>query len=147
MGSNLGNREEILNGAFFALKTIDPMAQISSFYENEAWGGVALHPFLNAVCQLSTGLSPEELLVRLQTIENAFGRERVVKWGDRTLDLDILLFGDLHINSETLQVPHHGIWNRESVMIPLKELVGEDELMRLKTSHSTGFLKKNCDNF
>lgn len=133
MGSSQGNSKNILQGAFFALQTIDPNARVSEFYKNAAWGGVAKNTFYNAVCEMHAEHSPEDFLHMLHTIEKAFGRTRHTKWDDRTLDLDILFFGDLTIQTETLQIPHAGVWDRESVQVPLRQLVDEKTLNFLRS--------------
>lgn len=128
MGSSQGNSKNILQGAFFALQTIDSDARMSALYENAPWGGVAKNTFYNAVCEMHVEHSAEEFLHILHTIEKAFGRTRHAKWDDRTLDLDILFFGDLVMHTETLQIPHSGVWERESVQVPLRQLVDAQTL-------------------
>lgn len=130
MGSSIGNKKDIIQAAFVALQTMDQNARLSVLYENEAWGGVAKNTFVNAVCELHTELSPQNFLEYLHTIEKAFGRTRMQKWEDRTLDLDILFFGTEKIQTPTLTIPHPGIMERESVLVPLKNLIGNDMFMK-----------------
>ena len=88
----------------------------------EPYGGVEQDDFLNACLLLKTLLSPEELLERLHEIEKGAHRERIVRWGPRTLDLDILLYDDLVMENEDLIIPHIEIHLREFVLKPLSEI-------------------------
>ncbi len=81
--------------------------------------------YLNAVAALNTGLSPLELLAALQNLENQHYRQRAERWGARTLDLDLLLFGDEIIDLPELTVPHPGLYERNFVLYPLAELLAE----------------------
>lgn len=94
----------------------------SSLYRSEPWGGVPQPPFLNAVLAVETEMPAEVLLDLCQGIELAAGRERKVHWGARTLDIDILLYGDEEYDSERLKVPHPYMTQREFVLAPLAEL-------------------------
>jgi 2-amino-4-hydroxy-6-hydroxymethyldihydropteridine diphosphokinase len=88
-------------------------------------GDAAGDDFLNSAAELATELAPRELLQRLQEIENQFGRERTLRWGPRTLDLDLILYGDVVIDEPDLQVPHPACWYRRFVLDPLAELAPE----------------------
>lgn len=79
--------------------------------------------YINAVAVLETSLGPEALLGALQTLEQAHGRVRMARWGPRTLDLDLLLYGDLEVSGENLTIPHPGLYDRNFVLYPLAELV------------------------
>ena len=94
----------------------------SSLYESEPMGPQDQPDYVNAVVRLRTALSPEALLGSLQTIEQRHGRQRTRHWGARTLDLDILLYGELQIAGPRLQIPHPGIAVRSFVLYPLAEL-------------------------
>ncbi len=126
VGSNLGNRR-----AYYQ-KAIDLMAGLpqtsivrgSSLYESEPIGE-AKNWYVNGVVELETGLSPQQLLSRLQKIESALGRKRTAltkKWGSRTIDLDILLFDKYVVNEEQLKIPHPEMHRRRFVLLPLSEL-------------------------
>ena len=125
LGSNLGDRRRTLEGAIAALGTTRGVTvrKVSSFHETEPVGGPpGQGMFLNAAAVLETTLDPLELLHTLQQIEERFGRVRTVRWGERTLDLDILLFGDQIIDTPELTVPHPGLRVRRFVLEPLAEV-------------------------
>ena len=124
LGSNLGDKETYLNQA---VKSVDEtrgcqVEKVSSYLVTEPYGGVEQDDFLNACLCLKTYLSPEELLKRLHEIEQDAHRERIVRWGPRTLDLDILLYDDLILETEELILPHMDMENREFVLKPLCEI-------------------------
>ncbi len=125
LGSNLGDRRAALEGAIAALgKTRGVLVQkVSSFHETEPVGGPpGQGMFLNAVAAVDTILDPFQLLSVLQEIETRFGRVRTVPWGERTLDLDLLLFGDWIIDTPRLFVPHPRFAIRRFVLEPLVEI-------------------------
>ncbi|KXT76556.1 2-amino-4-hydroxy-6-hydroxymethyldihydropteridine diphosphokinase [Streptococcus sp. DD12] len=127
LGSNMGNRLATLEGAYEKLANL-PQTQLlgqSSYYETKAWGMTDQADFINAVCLLETQLTPEQLLEACQTIEADFGRKRLVHWGPRTLDIDILLYDDLILDKERLRLPHPYIKVRPFVLVPLLELAPE----------------------
>lgn len=123
MGSNLEAPAEQLREALKALGQLPltSLSGVSSFYVSDS-----LLPgqprYTNAVAALDTALEPLALLDALQTIENGQGRERLERWGPRTLDLDILLFGDRLIDEPRLKVPHYHMQARAFVLYPLAEL-------------------------
>jgi 2-amino-4-hydroxy-6-hydroxymethyldihydropteridine diphosphokinase len=126
LGSNLGKSQAQLLSALMAIREIadTQVTKVSSFYRSSPMGPKDQPDYLNAVAQISTGLAPQALLTALQKIENQHGRERKgERWGPRTLDLDILLFGKQKIQTDTLTIPHIGIANREFVLVPLFEIV------------------------
>ena len=98
------------------------MEKLSSYLVTKPYGGVEQDDFLNACLMLKTLLSPEELLARLHEIEQAAHRERIIHWGPRTLDLDILLYDDLILETEDLVIPHPGMHLRDFVLKPLREI-------------------------
>ncbi|WP_340153253.1 2-amino-4-hydroxy-6-hydroxymethyldihydropteridine diphosphokinase [uncultured Marivirga sp.] len=123
LGSNLGNREEILNQAIAALeKKGVTLVSKSSVYETAAWGKTDQQAFLNQVLQVKTEYSPKKLLGVIQQIELELGRVRKVKWGERLIDIDILYYHDQVINQAGLAVPHPGIPERRFTLIPLVEI-------------------------
>ncbi len=121
LGSNLNNPLAQLKQAVSSLRKFANF-QISSFYGSKPLGPQDQPDYVNAVACFETELSPIEVLNKLQKIENEQGRVRLRRWGERTLDLDILLFGKKVIKSDRLTVPHYDMKNREFVIVPLYEL-------------------------
>lgn len=121
LGSNLGEPLLQLRQAFLHLQQMPKthVGRSSPLYQNPAIGPGAQPDYLNAVVELDTELTPHELLAELQRIELLQGRRRDQRWGARTLDLDILLYGDTIIDSPTLQVPHPRMLQRNFVLHPL----------------------------
>ncbi len=124
MGSNEGNRVKNLQRALAFLNN-DPgirILKVSSFYETEPWGGVEQSPFINIVVKIDSTLKADELLKSCQTVENQLGRKRLVHWGPRIIDVDILMLGDIRITDEKLTIPHPYMEEREFVLAPLREI-------------------------
>ena len=124
LGSNVGNRERNLFYAYDRIVTIKGVKPIklSRFYETAPVGGPIQPMFLNAVLSIKTAISPFRLLEHCQRIETLMGRVRRVKWGPRTIDIDILLYGDKIINRDDLEIPHPLIHTRLFVLEPLVEI-------------------------
>lgn len=124
VGSNMGDRKKYLEDGIEALKAHPLMkhVKVSELIETAPYGGVEQADFLNAAIGLETLLDPEALLEVLHEIENAAGRKRTLRWGPRTLDLDILFFDKLVYESETLVIPHPDLHNREFVLKPLSNI-------------------------
>ncbi|WP_431687040.1 2-amino-4-hydroxy-6-hydroxymethyldihydropteridine diphosphokinase [Hahella sp. NBU794] len=125
LGSNLSQPEQQLRQALKALEDISgvQLLQASSLYRSAPLGAPDQPWYVNAVAQLETSLEPLDLLRELQTIENNQGRVRQgERWTPRTLDLDLLLFGDETLNSEVLTVPHYAMHERNFVIFPLAEI-------------------------
>ncbi len=124
LGSNIGEREENLLAAINHLHTHTniEVENISSIYETDPVGYEEQDQFLNMVIEVKTSLSQFELLEICQNIEKNLGRKRDIRWGPRTIDLDILLFNHENINSEQLTVPHPRMHERAFVIIPLLEI-------------------------
>lgn len=124
LGSNLADPQRQLQQALSSLSTTPGISEIqcSRFYGSKAVGPGQQPDYANAVARLTTSLSPLALLDALQAIENQQGRERQVRWGARTLDLDLLLYSDQIINHPRLVVPHPRLTERPFVLIPLQEL-------------------------
>lgn len=125
LGSNLGDKMHYLEEAVESLSKVPEIRQIkkSSFYETKPWGKIDQDNFINAVCQVETTLSPLKLLKVCQKIEKDLGRERHEHWGSRTIDIDILLYGDTFLKTPLLTVPHPYMLERAFVLIPLLEIV------------------------
>ena len=124
IGSNIGNRLEIFQKALQLLDENNEISveELSSIYETDPVGYTNQACFLNAVLKISTSLQPEELLQICLFIESQLGRKREIRWGPRTLDLDILLYNQENIETESLIVPHPRMQERAFVIIPLMEL-------------------------
>ncbi len=126
LGSNLGDREENLRTALKHLQENGvEVIKTSTFIETEPYGVTDQPGFVNAVCQVETELAPLELLHLLLSIEQEMGRVRLRRWGERNIDLDLLLYEDACVVSEELTLPHPDIQNRDFVLIPLAEIAGE----------------------
>ncbi|CRN03805.1 2-amino-4-hydroxy-6-hydroxymethyldihydropteridinepyrophosphokinase [Pseudomonas sp. 34 E 7] len=143
MGSNLAAPQQQLRSAIDALAQLPgtTLAGVSAFYQSDS-----LLPgqprYTNAVAALDSDLAPLDLLDALQSIENDQGRERLERWGPRTLDLDILLFGDRLIDEPRLKVPHYQMHLRAFVLYPLAELAPAD--LQLPDGQSLSGLLEAC---
>ena len=127
LGSNLGDRRQLLHTAINEIaERVGRVEAISSCIETEPVGFDSVHLFLNMAVRVRTELSPYELLKVLKQLERDLGRTRKSHDGvhyDRTIDIDILLYDNLEVNSEELQIPHPRMWERDFVMRPLKEIL------------------------
>ena len=143
LGSNLGDSRALLRSALADLAELPDtrLESISPAYLSEAIGPGEQPDYINLAVRLETGLSAETLLVELQRIELAHGRERGERWAARTLDLDILLYGNEHIDKPGLKVPHPGIPERSFVLIPLLDL---DANLTLPCGTPIGSLLARC---
>jgi 2-amino-4-hydroxy-6-hydroxymethyldihydropteridine diphosphokinase len=125
LGSNLGDRAALLAQARAQLAaTAGAIVTESGIYETAAWGREDQPAFLNQALALRTTLSPEELLAACLSVEQFAGRERREHWGSRTLDVDILFFGQQIIAAPTLSVPHPRLAERRFALVPLAEIAG-----------------------
>ncbi|MGT2907676.1 2-amino-4-hydroxy-6-hydroxymethyldihydropteridine diphosphokinase [Streptococcus dentiloxodontae] len=124
LGSNMGDRQDYLKKALAALDELPRTAlvKVSSFYETAAWGMTNQADFLNLVCQIETELEPQDLLRHCQIIEKSLDRVRHEHWGPRTVDIDILIYGDRVIDEDNLKVPHPFMTERAFVLVPLLEI-------------------------
>ncbi len=123
LGSNLGNKKENLKKVLHELNKFGiEVIQCSSVYETEAWGKTDQPSFYNQVIEIKTVLQPETLLTTILEIERLLGRVRIEKWGERLIDIDILYYNDLIIDTSELQIPHKGIADRRFTLIPLTEI-------------------------
>jgi len=127
LGSNLGDSRQILSEAITKLKTLG-MVRVSRLYQSPPMGPQDQPNYLNAVAELNTDLAPLDLLDHLQRFEQEAGRVRLRRWGERTLDLDLLIYGNEKIQNERLTVPHIGILQRDFVVIPLLDLDADLQL-------------------
>jgi 2-amino-4-hydroxy-6-hydroxymethyldihydropteridine diphosphokinase len=126
LGSNLGDSRGLLDLAVRSLGDHSQIQvrQVAGYYRTKPIGPPQ-PDYLNSAVTITTSLSPWGLLAVLQSIENNSGRERRVHWGARTLDLDLLLYGQWYINTPNLQVPHPYLADRAFVLVPLAEIAGD----------------------
>jgi 2-amino-4-hydroxy-6-hydroxymethyldihydropteridine diphosphokinase len=124
LGSNLGDRAAYLQGAVDALVASEGVTvrAVSNVYETDPVGGPEQGRYLNAVVAIETPLEPRELLAVAQAIESEARRVRGVRWGPRTLDVDVLLVGDARVDEPDLVVPHQRMWERGFVLAPLHDV-------------------------
>lgn len=127
LGSNLGDSQQILTEAVHKLASLGSV-KVSKLYQSPPMGPQDQPNYLNAAVQLVTNLAPLALLDELQRFEQESGRVRLRHWGERTLDLDLLLYGQEYIQNERLSVPHIGVKERDFVLLPLLDL---DEQLQL----------------
>ncbi len=134
LGSNLGDPVTQVKSALAALSDLETLSVIacSSLYASPPMGPQDQPDYINAVAELTTTLSAHELLDQLQAVEQQQGRIRNRHWGERTLDLDLLVYGQEVIDDERLQVPHLGIALRSFVLYPLAEIASDLEIPKLK---------------
>lgn len=124
LGSNLGDRHYYIQSAIRKIMMLSGtrVRRSSHLIESLPQGGPAQNLYLNGVIEIETELLPYQLLGELQRIEVSLGRVRIVKNGPRTIDLDILTYGDIYMQEEALCIPHPRIMERDFVLVPLKEL-------------------------
>ena len=124
IGSNLGDKVEYIKQALSELEASEGirLLRVAAFYETAPWGNTNQDWYLNTVAEIHCQLPPKRLLEVCLAIENRLGRMREVRWGPRTLDLDILLYGQENIDLPELQVPHPRLAERAFVLVPLAEL-------------------------
>ncbi len=124
IGSNLGDREFLIRKAVEALRDLPRtlVIRVSSLYDTDPVGDVTQPAFLNAVAWIETQLTPRELIWHLLLIEQRMGRVRAQKWGPRSIDLDLLFYGEEIVDEPDLQVPHPEAHRRAFVLLPLQEL-------------------------
>lgn len=133
LGTNLGDKEANLNKAIERISdSVGTVLRVSSFIQTEPWGFDSNNTFMNAAICVTTELSPEQLLDAIQHIERKLGRthksvNRV--YHDRLIDIDILIYDDISIDTPTLTIPHPLMHERDFVMIPLREII-EDKLLK-----------------
>lgn len=143
VGSNLGNRKTHILSGIQALKVhpLIKLKKVSKMIVTEPYGGVEQEDFLNGALEIETLLEPEELLEVLHQVEDAEGRKRTLRWGPRTLDLDILFYDRICYESENLVIPHVDLENRVFVLKPMSEIAS---YFRHPINHKTmmGLLKE-----
>lgn len=139
LGTNLGDREQHLKAAIDLLKQKEGIfiKTISPIYETAPVGYVDQPSFLNIVVYAQTTMTPFELLKACQSVENELGRVRTIRWGPRTIDLDILLYNNDNIESENLIIPHPRMFERAFVLVPLMDVAKKpftEKLMQVESA-------------
>jgi dihydroneopterin aldolase/2-amino-4-hydroxy-6-hydroxymethyldihydropteridine diphosphokinase len=124
LGSNMGDSKKFLDDAVEKVGQLPDtkVNKVATYITTKPYGGVEQDDFLNSAMTIRTMLTPTELLDRLHDIEREAGRERIIRWGPRTLDLDILLYDDLVMDTEDLTIPHIEMHLRDFVLKPLAEI-------------------------
>ena len=124
LGSNMGDRKKYLKQALEMMNKLDDIrvVKVSRLYETAPVGKTDQNWFLNAVVQLETSLSPEALLKALQNIEHTLDRKRDIRWGPRTIDLDIIAYGQIERTGPLLTIPHPRAHQRAFVLMPLSDI-------------------------
>ena len=124
LGSNMGDSKKFLDDAVEKVGKLPDtkVIKVATYITTKPYGGVEQDDFLNSAMTIRTMLTPTELLDRLHDIEREAGRERIIRWGPRTLDLDILLYDDLVMDTEDLTIPHIEMHLRDFVLKPLAEI-------------------------
>lgn len=132
IGTNMGDREQNLHDAVGQLKNSSEieLEKVSKIYETQPVGGVKQDDFLNIAVEVDTSLDAHQLLDQLHKIEQSLHRKRLIHWGPRTIDLDILFFNQEHIDDAVLQVPHPEIANRRFVLIPMLEIAQDNTALQ-----------------
>lgn len=145
MGGNQGEVKKTFHSAMMLMtRKIGRIVRVSSVYSTQAWGPVPQGDFLNQAILIETVLSPGLLLKALLEIELEFGRKRQIKYGPRTLDLDVLFYGHQIICTSNLKVPHPELPNRRFALVPMDEIAGSFRHPMLQLSISE--LLKNCQD-
>ncbi|MCX7708750.1 MAG: 2-amino-4-hydroxy-6-hydroxymethyldihydropteridine diphosphokinase [Clostridia bacterium] len=131
LGSNIGDREKNLAEAVKHIADLPEtwVEGVSAIYETDPVGFIEQDQFLNMVIKVKTRYPPLGLLEQLQKIELRMKRTRLIRWGPRTMDIDILLYGNEHIQLPELVVPHPRMFERAFVLIPLRDVVDSPEVM------------------
>ena len=124
LGSNIGNRQEYIESAIELVGKTEGIKILkkSGLYETSPVGYVEQDLFLNAVIKIETDFSEREILKIINKIENELDRKREIRWGPRTIDIDILIFSDKKLNETDLIIPHKEMLNRLFVLVPLIEI-------------------------
>ncbi len=122
LGANIGNPSEQMNLAIAMLKEATDVITVSTFYTTKPVGGPEQPDYINAVCILESDLPALDLLSLLQGIEKSLGRERIERWGPRTIDLDLIQYGSLLSKAEELELPHPRAHERRFVLEPWHEI-------------------------
>ena len=130
LGSNMGDKEKYLTTALKKISQLNNIClkNVSNIYETEPVGYTDQDGFLNLAAAVDVGISPQAFLQEMQNIESCLERERIIKWGPRTIDIDILTFGDRTLSSLSLTIPHPMMFERAFVLIPLRDIYDNQRL-------------------
>lgn len=134
LGSNMGDRLGYIKGAIEALRHKSQVMTVSPIYETSPYGNVEQGNFLNCVAYIKTVFSPFTLLEYIHKIEKALGRKRRIKWGPRTIDIDIVFYDKIILNTLELTIPHPDMQNRLFVLKPLADIAPQQYHPVLKKS-------------
>ena len=142
LGSNIGNRQEYIESAIELVGKREGIKILkkSGLYETSPVGYVEQDLFLNAVIKIKTDFSEREILKIINKIENELDRKREIRWGPRTIDIDILIFSDKKINETDLIIPHKEMLNRLFVLVPLIEIYDGEYFEKEKITERVGEL-------
>lgn len=148
LGSNLGDRQHYLEQALTLLGTNQKVmvSKQSSFYETSPVGGVVQDNFINLAVEIMTTLSAQELLNLIHAIEKQLNRQRLVHWGPRTIDIDIIFYGEQQINQANLKVPHPEAFNRYFVLQPLAEIMEDSAPVKAQVNAALNQLANTVTN-
>ncbi len=128
LGSNIGNSIEYINAAIDEItKNIGKVIKVSKFYKTKPYGYTDQADFINAAVLVDTMLDPYKLLEKIHIIEKKLGRERKIRWGPRTIDIDIIFYEDIILDEDNLHIPHIDFENRDFVIRPLMDI--DDKLV------------------
>jgi 2-amino-4-hydroxy-6-hydroxymethyldihydropteridine diphosphokinase len=150
LGSNLGDRKSFMRQAIDLIESrIAPIKKASAVYETQSWGKADAPDYLNQVVLLETSMAPRKILEHILVIEIVLGRKREEKWGSRTIDIDILFYGQEIINEEGLNIPHPELHKRRFTLEPLNEIapgwvhpILNKKISQLKTELSDDLIVK-----
>jgi 2-amino-4-hydroxy-6-hydroxymethyldihydropteridine diphosphokinase len=135
LGSNVGDRLDNLARAENELGRLGVIEKKSSVYQTAPWGKIDQPNFLNVAFLITSSLDPTRVLEEILKIEHKLGRTRTEKWGERLIDIDIIYFGDLIVDSHDLTIPHPHLQDRKFVLIPLVEIDADFVLPKLKKTN------------
>jgi 2-amino-4-hydroxy-6-hydroxymethyldihydropteridine diphosphokinase len=123
IGSNMGNRQAMLNEAIWLTdQELGEVQRFSSMYETSAWGNTEQQAFLNQAIKIRTPFSPQWLMQKILQVEKQMGRKRMEKWGPRSIDIDILFYDQKIQHSQGLVIPHPQLHLRRFVLVPMVEI-------------------------
>ena len=151
LGGNIGKPQETMASALRTLHQADGVAvlHVSSIYRTPPWGRTDQPDFLNAAAEIATSLSPRDLLDLCLNVERQLKRIRAERWGPRSIDIDILKYGDKTVSEEGLEIPHPRMLDRAFVLLPLSEiapdldLAGESAANRAARSDQAGIVRQS----